>query len=403
MLGHFRIPLLFLFVGSLLGLFLRWQFISPTPGINYSFVLHGHSHIMFLGWIFNALYIAFITNHIVETERSFFWNLYYVLQFLVVGMLISFPLQGYGLFSITFSTLHTIGAILFAIRFFYKTKSVTTISSWYARISLVFLVISTIGPFSLGYLMANGMGQSNWYYFSIYFYLHFQYNGFFLFGIFSLIFDLLERRSVQFDFQRVKFIGKLLAATCIPAYVLSILWARPSYIFNVVGGVTAVIQIFVLAMLIGSVVNHRQQFKCSFTKSSNQFLAIALSAFGLKLALQLLSAFPAIAQLAYEMRPVVIGYLHLVLIGVISLSLFVWYLESNLIGQINGARVITALIISFMGMEVCLILSPWWSKTFVSSIVSAQECMFFFSASLSLSCLLLYMSSCQKNQTKISF
>ncbi|HEX7691067.1 MAG TPA: hypothetical protein VF408_01695, partial [Sediminibacterium sp.] len=44
-------------------------------------------------------------------------------------------------------------------------------------------------------------------------------------------------------------------------------------------------------------------------------------AFSIKLLLQLVSVLPALSKLAFGFRPVVIGYLHLVLLAVISLSL----------------------------------------------------------------------------------
>src|SRR5690349_9291702 len=250
MLNYFRIPLTFLFVGSLLGVFLRWQFIIPTAGINYSFFLHGHSHIMFLGWIFNALYIAFCHNHISETEMRFFKKVFVVLQVLVVGMLISFPLQGYGFYSILFSTLHTGCVFVFIIVFFRKTKNDTSVSAWFTRIALVFFTISTAGPFSLGYLMSNEMGHTNWYFFSIYFYLHFQYNGFFIFGIFSMFFNLLERKGIRFDLRKARMFGWILAAVCLPTYLLSILWAKPGLAFNIVAGISAFVQFIALGYLI---------------------------------------------------------------------------------------------------------------------------------------------------------
>jgi hypothetical protein len=403
MLKHASVPLLFLFVGSLLGIFLRWQFISPTPGINYTFFLHGHSHVMFLGWIFNALFIGFVSQHITEKEHNFFRKLFYVLQVLVVGMLISFPLQGYGLFSIAFSTLHTIGAIVFVVVYLNRTKSVDTTSRWYARIALVFFVISTIGPFSLAYLMANGLGHTNWYYFAIYFYLHFQYNGFFLFGIFSLLFNLLESRKVKFDLKKAKAVGVILAGTCIPAYFLSVLWADPGYIFNVVGGAAAALQVFAFIVLIIFIVGHRQEFVKSFSRSSLSFLLISIVAFAIKLMLQFVSCFPALARMAYDIRPVVIAYLHLVLLGLISLPLFVWYLERNLVSAFIAKRSVVLFLFSFTGMQVCLILSPWWSQVFGSGFYSSAVCTFAFSIILSLSCLSLYISSLQRNLTKVTF
>src|SRR5688500_4016878 len=229
MLRYYKFPLAFLFIGSLLGVFLRLQFIAPTPGVNYAFFLHAHSHIMFLGWVFNLLYIGFVAQYIEKQDHSFFIKLFNVLQVFLVGMLISFPLQGYGFYSIFFSTLHTIGALVFIWKFLVKIKSVTAISVWYARIAMLFFAISTAGPFLLGYLMSKGMAATHWYNFSIYFYLHFQYNGFFLFGILSLFFNQLDGKAIHFSLGKARSFGILLATTCIPAYILSTLWENIHY------------------------------------------------------------------------------------------------------------------------------------------------------------------------------
>lgn len=391
LLKFYKIPLFFLFVGSMMGLFLRWQFISPTQGINYSFLLHGHSHVMFLGWIFNVMYIAFTGNYIKESKQRFFRILFYVLQFLVVAMLISFPLQGYGFWSILFSTLHTIGAIVFSIKFFAETKNITSISLWYARTAMLFFLISTLGPFSLGYLMANGY-QNQLNLFAIYFYLHFQYNGLFLFGVISMFLNLLERRQMSFDTNRMKLAGKILICTCVPAYLLSILWAKPGYMFNVIGGLAALVQFIPLAILIGMIVKNAKPMKSLICRSNRLFLLTALIAFGLKLALQLLSAFPYIAQLTIELRPVIIAYLHLVLVNLVSLVLLVLYSEHHVIGH-HGRSILTIFFISAVGMEVCLVLTPWWHAIFGVNFSHAAVCTFSFSVTLAFSCLLFFLSS----------
>lgn len=400
MLKYFRIPLLFLFIASAIGVFLRWQFISPTPGVNYTFFLHAHSHIMFLGWIFNALYFAFTFNHVEPGEHKIFQNLFIVLQFLVVGMMVSFPLQGYGLYSILFSTLHTFGAILFAFLFYKKTKRLKTISIWYAHTALIFFIISTIGPFSLGYLMANGLGQSKWYYFSIYYYLHFQYNGFFIFGIFSLFFEFLERKEIHFNFEKAKAIGRLMALSCVLAYLLSILWSRPGLPFNIIAGSSAIIQIYAFVRFVLLLKINFKPIRNNISKASYLFLRIVLFSFALKLLLQLLSSHPDVAQLTYEWRPVVIAYLHLVLLGVISLFLFTWYSEMNFIGKFSGEKTLILFLISFTGMEMCLILTPWWSTFSTYLVLPASQYIFFFSIILSFSCLLLYCYSLTKKTDK---
>jgi hypothetical protein len=402
MLKFARVPLLFLFIGSLLGLFLRWQFLFPTQGVNYSHFLHAHSHVMFLGWAFNVLFIGFTANHILKNQQQYFQNLFIILQVLVVGMLIAFPLEGYGFYSILFSTLHTTAAIAFIVKFLQRTKYITSVSAWYARIALVFFLISTAGPFSLGYLMANGLGQTNWYYFSIYFYLHFQYNGFFLFGIFSLLFNLMEKRKINFNQQKVKTIGSTLAICTLPAYILSVLWSKPGYGFNVVAGVTGFVQIIALIMLIDLVIKNFREIKLNFTRPVLLFLSIILLCLVIKSLLQFISSIPYIAQMAYELRPIVIAYLHLVLVGVISLSLLVWYYESDLLAKTQGKTFIGLFLVSFIGMEFCLVFSPWWSIVFGSHFPSSSFCTFIFSIILSTSCFLLLIAARPKKLTKIS-
>ncbi len=392
MLKYARIPLLFLFIGSLLGVFLRWQFIDPTPGINYTFFLHGHSHIMFLGWVFNVLYIAFTQYHIAESGHKIFERLFIILQVLVVGMLVAFPLQGYAFYSILFSTLHTFVAIAYCILFFQKTKNRKNIPLWFARVALVFFIVANAGPFFLAYFMANGMAHTNWYYYSIYFYLHFQYNGFFLFGIFSLFFSLLESKGIAFDQITAKRLGIILVIACIPAYLLSTLWSEPGVFFNVAGGISAFIQLYVLILIAKLLRENMVAIRENTRKASLIFLGIVLLSFSSKLLLQLISAFPEAAQLAYEARPLVIAYLHLVLLGIITLFLFVWYAESGMLVGRSFHYVVTLFFIAFAGMEICLVASPWWSLLFGISWFSSAEFLLLFSVLLAV-CVFLILRS----------
>jgi hypothetical protein len=401
MLKHSRIPLLFLFIGSLLGVFLRWQFISPTSGANYSFFLHGHSHIMFLGWVFNALYIALVTNHTGHNQQRFYVILFYVLQALTVGMLISFPMQGYGFWSILFSSFHTIGAFVFIIRFLIQTSGLQTSSIWYARTAMIFFMISAAGPFSLAYLMANDLGSSNWYNFSIYFYLHFQYNGFFFFGILALFFNELERKQIRFSNSQARRTGLVFAIACIPAYLLSILWAKPGYTFNTIGSLSAILQCIGLFLFLKLLIENSKEIRKTFKPMSLALLSFALIAVVLKFALQVASAFPSIVQMAYELRPVVIAYLHLVLVGTITSFLFAWYVENELLTKnlIKPAAIL--FFISFVGMEIVLTLVPWWDLVNDLLKLNAVEYSFGFAVSLSLSYFIFLLGSFKK-LTKIS-
>lgn len=230
----YRLPIIFFSIAVAMGTFLRWQYINPTSGVNFRNVLHGHSHLMFSGWVLNVLLFAFIDANIKQVNKIFS-PLLITLQVCTTGMLIAFPIQGYGLTSITLSTLHTLISIITITFFFHQTKASTSISLWYAKLSIIFFLISTIGPFSLGYLSSRGLDQSYWYNYSIYFYLHFQYNGFFTFGILSLLYELLENKKINFDYRKGKTIGMILALCCFPAFSLRILYNKPGIIFNIIG------------------------------------------------------------------------------------------------------------------------------------------------------------------------
>lgn len=382
---YLHVPLYFLFVGSLLGVFLRWQFIAPTPGVNYTFFLHGHSHVMFLGWVFNALYIGFVSNHIPGRDHKFFIALFIILQMTVVAMMISFPLQGYGFYSILFSTLHTIGAIIFAIRFLIRTKTITTTAMWYARMALIFFVVSTAGPFSLGYLMANEVGNSNWSNLSIYFYLHFQYNGFFFFGILSLFFSLLEHKQIPFDVKKAKTAGWILAVVCVPAYLLSTLWTKPGQVVGITGLMAALAQCVGFVSLLRLLCEHATDLKERYTSPSLILLTVTFMALGVKFLLQVASAHPFVVQMAYELRPVVIGYLHLVLVGAISSFLLAWYLEQDFIHKTLTLPATGIFLFSFIGMECILVLYPWWSSIAGYVAFDAADWCFGFASLLSMS------------------
>ena len=169
---YFRVPLIFLFIGSILGVLLRFQLFSALPGIQYKNLLHGHSHMMFLGWVFNTIFLAFVYTYINQERYTFYKKLFLAFQVLHLGMLISFPLQGYGLISITLSTVHTLITFVFCLSFYNHTATLYGESVRLTRFALGFLFISALGPFSLAYISAKGMQQTHWYNYAVYFYLH---------------------------------------------------------------------------------------------------------------------------------------------------------------------------------------------------------------------------------------
>lgn len=309
---------------------------------------------MFLGWVCNALLLAFTQEFTrVPGFKSIFWTL----QVLVAGMLISFPLQGYGFFSILFSAIHTVAMYIFIILFFRATRMQRSMAVAWARVSLLFFVLASIGPFALGYLKAMGLEHSNLYRHSIYFYLHFQYNGFFFFGILSLFIHLLEPRFDARSRARLKLAARYFKGACIPAFLLSTLWSGPHGAIYLLGFISAIVQLaafFLFAQpamtLFEDVGRYHYRVRLLF--------GLSLSALFVKLVLQLISSLPTAAAFANEYRDIVVAYLHLVLVGMVTLFLIGWLIHTRVI-RTDVPWGLAFLLTGFVCSEVILVISPW--------------------------------------------
>lgn len=303
--------------------------------MNYGFLLHAHSHFAFAGWGFLALYTAFVHVFIPDkialnkSYKAMFW----LMQIAAFGMLLSFPFEGYAAVSISFSTLFVAVSYWFSWRFFKDTKQENgnQISIRFARAALIFLVISSIGPFSLGPIIANGERGSHLYFNALYFYLHFQYNGWFSFGVFALLFRWIEQRHLNYSEKSALLFYRLMVWACVPAFLLSILWIHPASWVYFIAGIAGLIQFIALIPFWKIVKQCDKVIGKQLSKTVRILFLLSIVSFTLKLALQLLSAVPIMAQWAYEVRHLVIGYLHLVLLGFITLFLLAYFVEQKLL------------------------------------------------------------------------
>ena len=78
-------------------------------------------------------------------------------------------------------------------------------------------------------------------------------------------------------------------------------------------------------------VQQKQFIHQHFSKQGKLLLLLAAIAFSIKLLLQTGSVHPALSQLSYGFRPIVIGYLHLVLLAVTSIFLLGYIVSFKLV------------------------------------------------------------------------
>lgn len=315
------IALGYFFIIALLGVVLRMFHLVDIP-INYKHVVHAHSHIALLGWVYTSLttiiyYIYLRKKQIAKHYNKLFW----ATQFTLIGMLISFPITGYALFSIIFSTLFLIASYRF---FWFINKHISTTqketnSYKLIRVALGFMVLSSIGPWALGIIMNTLGGASIWYRISIYFYLHFQYNGWFIIALFGIFFYVLERQGITVSNKLFKQFYWLMITSVIFTFTLSVLWTKPHAIFYILGTVGSLIQIisFLVLIKILKSIAHRSLF----LKNVLTLLKLVGFLFVVKMSLQLIGSFPFIAHDIATNIDFVIGYLHWTFLGVVSISI----------------------------------------------------------------------------------
>ncbi len=307
------------------GLLLRYQFVYPVDWFNYYNWLHAHSHIAFLGWVYFAL-VALIAKDILDKiPRGFSWILAFT-QISVIGMLYTFAKTGYSPSAITFSAMHMILSIMIAILFYRSMKGNKSISALLIRLSLSMMIISDLGPLALGPVIALGYRDTLWYDMSIYFYLHFQYNGWFMLAIIGLIAGFLERNNVDIDRAKAVRSIVMLSSGIFLTLLLSSLGFDPPWWIYVFGAMGAILQLLGLWYWFTVTWHFRVVFCKYFPSIAIVFLYVALFALALKSILQVLSALPSIAAWVYHARDIIISYMHLVLMGFVTSFLIAWFL-----------------------------------------------------------------------------
>jgi len=340
-----------LLIISLLGLVLRYKIAFSLPFIDQSHLLHGHSHFAFTGWITHALMVLLIAFMAAQKGDAVLRKYRWIINanlFTAYGMLISFPLQGYGLFSIIFSTLSVVVSYVFVVMYWKDLNSLPQkqVSCWWIKAALFFNVLSSAGTFALAFMMVTKSMHQTWYLTSVYFYLHFQYNGWFLFACLGLATDKLLSNV---PFKVLKKIFWLFAGACLPAYLLSALWLpMPTWLYILVV-LAAFSQVAGWIFIIQEIKKQMKFIKVSLNRTVQWLLLFSSIAFSIKLLLQLGSTIPSLSTLAFGFHPIVIGYLHLVLLGVITLFLLGYLINEKLIllnsKTFAGIKIFTAGII----------------------------------------------------------
>ncbi|PKV49279.1 hypothetical protein ATE84_1300 [Aquimarina sp. MAR_2010_214] len=320
------IALTFFLLAAALGVFLRSLYVFDIS-FDYRYIVHAHSHIALLGWVYVGLTTLLYKLYLNDCNVGKRYNIiFWFTQFTLLGMLFSFPFQGYALFSITFSTLFLFTSYWFTWFFvknipekFKNTKSYKCI-----KIALWYMVVSSIGPWALGAIMSTLGTDSIWYRLAIYFYLHFQYNGWMILALFGLLFFVLELREIKISDKHFNRFSWAINLGVILSFFLSVLWTKPAGIYYILGGVGGLFQIIAFMLFVELLMKSKTILSNIFSGFQKKLLKTVGILIIIKFLLQLISAFPYVANLATTVLDFTIGYLHWTFLGVVSIGLFLF-------------------------------------------------------------------------------
>ena len=316
-------------IAAMLGLLLRYQFVN-TLNINFRFITHAHSHVAMLGWIFLMLY-SLLTYYFVPEKKQIYTWLFWITQIAVTGMLLSFPFQGYAAISISFSTLHIFCSYYF-VKLLWKDIEIKELSeSLLVKASLLFMLVSTIGVWCLGPAVATLGNQSAFYNIAIQFFLHFQFNGWFLFAVLAVLFKIFHLSGIKINPKGFKLFFRFLVAATILTFALPVSWYISHPVFLWINAFGILLQLVATIIFIKLLQPQWTLFWSKTSGLARLMFGFAFICLVLKTGMQSTSLLPEVAELSSQIRNLVIGFIHLLMLGVISGFLLAYLFESKLV------------------------------------------------------------------------
>ncbi len=351
----FEITLSNLLIAAVIGVLLRYAFVNEIPFFEYKYWLHAHSHLAMLGWVYLALFTLVIRVFIPvqKTSDTTYRALFRATQLTVWGMLIAFIIRGYWAVSISFLIAHVLLSYMFVRIVWSDIREQTGISVVLLRMSLVFLVISTIALWSLPVFTVLSLRGTEYYYMAIQFFLHFQFNGWFTFCVLALLFRFLESKNIIIEKKKAKWFVNILILSCFFTYALAVAWSNPLPVIFVINSIGVSLQFLALLILAYLLYEHRSSIMKVFKGAPRTFIFVAVGFFALKVIIQAAVVLPALAKVGYTIRNFVIGFIHLIQLGVVTMAIFGFAFQLGFINRAGhrGAKLVLA---GFLLMELLL-------------------------------------------------
>ena len=337
----FNIALLCFVLAALAGCVLRLIFVTDLGAINYKYFLNGHSHLAMLGWVFGMLFLYLVAYHlnIDDKRKAFYLRLFVILEITALVMFVSFLFTGYKTLSIILSTVHLLLSYFFAFHFLRDSSSQkgTSLQIRFARTAIWMMIFSSLGVWALGVSMGIGLKGTAFYYGTIQFFLHFQFNGWFLLGALSLLFTQLEPKTSETKVWANRFYFLILLSVFL-TFAQAISWSTPLKVIFYINSLGVFVQLAAIYYFIKIISRMKDELFEGFGFREAWLLRIAVFSLCLKVFSQTIVAIPEMAEVSYTVRNFIIGFIHLINLAFLSLLFFAF---ASKLKWLNVDRVFT--------------------------------------------------------------
>ncbi|OIV41459.1 hypothetical protein [Flavobacterium johnsoniae] len=389
-------------IACVFGLLMRFVYLFPLDFVNYGFLLHAHSHVAMLGWVYLMIYVLVVHFFIAkEKSRKPIYNrLFWLTEFSVIGMMITFPIQGYTLFSIIFSTLHILLSYAFCRLIWKDFSREKTPQERLLKAAVLFMILSTFGVWCLGPAVSTLGKQSAFYQIAIQFFLHFQFNGWFLCAVLALFLKQFQHKIEEIKFKRFYV---LLIVSIFLTIAFPIRWFIENNILNFINGFGVIVQLGAFVYFLQMLRPQLSNFKTDLDKITKQVYGLALCSLFLKIGIQLLTISPNIAEVSHQIRNFVIGFIHLTTLGIITGFLFGILLQNKILSSNSFILKIgvKSFIFGYLATEVLLFFQGAFLYFEKGMISGYFESIFVFSLLLVFGLILIMVSILNKKQESI--
>lgn len=366
---------------AIAGVIMRYKIIFSLPFVQQKNLLHAHSHFAFSGWLSLALctlLLLVLSRHALIDLKKY-RRLFIFSQVSSFGMLLTFPFTGYAFLSIFFSTCYIIYSYLFTYAYIKDLKGSSLnpeIKRWF-RTGLWLWCISSLGAFALAAMMALKIQEQFLQIGSVYFFLHFQYNGWFIYAVIGLFLYAFAKKSSNSN-----ILYQVLTWSIIPSYFLSTLWMEVPQWVNLMAYIAAITQLWAIKELWRFLPRYNE---ISGIREIRWLIFLAISFLILKFLFQGMSAVPYLSEYAFGLRPIVIGFLHLVFLGVISLFIFGYGMHEQLIPENKLVKTGLKLFITGVILNEIILFSQGLGAMFMYSVPYTPPSLFVVALLLMLS------------------